>query len=195
MFERVGKSPLEWAGPPRTSFLEISDWGLDDAVMGEATAVLSKRFAVKQVTYEEADFDTWTWDSLSRDIRALPLPVDDIDAYVVILRDWRGDEIGHSVHQLGGLGLYRRDGTGGPRLGAFAAYRIAIIDARSGEIMASRPVLTQIGQLPRLPVAPSIWPNTQNDVTDAQRTMLQTCLRRLIDATLPPTLKGLMAGH
>ena len=192
MFERVSNSWYEWIGPPATSFLEITDWGLDDFVDREATAALSKHFAVKPVSYAEADFDTWSWSSLVRRLRELPLPVDDIDAYVVILRDWRGDEIGNSVHQIAGLGVYRRDySRRPPRLGVFASYRIAIVDAHSYDILASREALMPDGHLPWAAVAQSLWPRTQNDLTDAQRTALQVDLNKLIDETLKSTLRQL----
>jgi hypothetical protein len=193
MFEHVGASPFEWAGPPQTKFLEISDWGIDDLVTREASDVLSKRFSVKPVTFEEANFDTWTWETLTRNIHELPLPVDDIDAYVVILRDWRGDEIGHSVHQVAGLGLYRRDDPPSERLGIFASCRIAIVDAHTYEILASRPVLTAQDRLPWTAAAPSFWPKTQNDLTDAQTAKLRSALNTLIKNTLAPTLTGLIS--
>jgi hypothetical protein len=191
MFEHVRATPFEWAGSPDTSFFEISDWGVDDLVNREATSVLSKRFSVKPVKYEEADFDTWTWASLLRTIRALPLPEDDIDAYVLILRDWRPDEIGHSVHQVAGLGLYRRDG----RAGTFAAYRIVVVDAHTYEVLASREALSSEGRLPWTPTGPSLWPKTQNDVTDAQKTTLQSGLNALIEMTLVSTLKRLIPAN
>ncbi len=192
MFEHVCASPFEWIGPPETSFLEISDWGLDDLVMREATAALSRRFAVKPVTFEEADFDTWTWSTLVLHLRELPLPLDNIDAYVVILRDWRGDEIGNSVHRLAGVGLYRRDrAKGQPRLGLFASYRIALVDAHTYDIIASRPALKADGNLPWEPVAPSLWPKTQNNLADAQKAILQNNLHRLIEETLGLILKKL----
>jgi hypothetical protein len=192
MFEHVRAAPFEWIGAPDTSFLEISDWGMDDLVSREATMVLSKRFAVKPVKYEEADFDTWTWASLPRTIRELPLPEDDIDAYVLILRDWHPDEIGHSVHQIAGLGLYKRDLAG---LGVYAAYRIVVVDAHTYEVIASRRALTTDGRLPWGPTGPSLWPKTQNDVTDAQKTTLQAGLNALIDHTLAPTLQGLISAR
>lgn len=189
MFERVTPSTLQWLGPPDTSFLDIGDWGVDARVTREAMEVLTKKFAVKPVTFEEADFDTWTWSTLLDRIAQLPLPMDNIDAYVVILRDWRGDEIGGSVHQLAGLGLYRRE----LRTGVFASYRIAIIDARNDSILASRAVLTRDGKLPWLPVTLVPWPRTQNDLTPRQISTLQTGVRTLIDDTLVPALDEMFA--
>jgi hypothetical protein len=192
MFEHVRNSSFEWTSPPETSFLEISDWGIDDLVTREAAAALSKSFSVKPATFEEADFDTWTWPTLIRNIRALPLPVDDIDAYVVILRDWRGDEIGNSVHQVAGVGMYRRDVSGAPRLGVFASCRIVIVDAHSYDIIASRPVLANGGKLPWSPVPTSAWPMTENDLTDAQKTTAQSDLTKLVDETLAPALRQML---
>jgi hypothetical protein len=189
MFEHVRASTLEWMGPPDASFLEIADWGIDDLVTRETTAALAKRFAIKPVTYEEADFDSWTYKTLARDIRELPLPDDDIDAYVVIVRDWRHDEIGDSVHQVAGLGLYRRDAGGSERVGAYASYRIVIVDARNYEIIASRAALLPDGKLPWVQLSPLLWPKTQNDLTDAQSKTLQSDVTRLLYETLAPTLR------
>jgi len=196
MFEHVRASPFEWIGPPETSFLEISDWGLDDLVTREATAALSGRFSVKPVTYDEAEFDTWTWPMLVRHIRELPLPEDDIDAYVVILRDWRGDEIGNSVHQVAGIGAYWREYRARPKLGVFASYRIVIIDAHNYDILASRAVLTAGGSLPWTPLAPSLWPTTQNNLTEHQTASFRSEVTALIDKTLVQSLLDMgLAGR
>jgi len=189
MIERVPASPLQWLGPPDASFLDIGDWSVDARVTREATQALSKKFSVRSVAFEEADFDSWTWPNLLDRIAQLPVPMENIDAYVVILRDWRGDEIGGSVHQLAGLGLYSRQS----RTGVFASYRIAVIDARSDSIVASRAVLTRDGQLPWIPVAPAVWPRRRYDLTTAQISLLQTDVRVLIDKTLVPTLDEILA--
>jgi hypothetical protein len=195
MFERVRNSPFEWMGPPETSFLEIANWGLDDLVTRKATAALSGRYTVEPVKYEEADFDTWTWPSLVRHIRELPLPEDNIDAYVVVLRDWRGDGIGRSVHQVAGVGAYRHDYSAGPKLGVFASYRIVVIDAHSYDILTSRAALTTDGSLPWTPLAPSLWPKTQNDLTEKQTTSLRNEIMALIDKTLEQTVQEMgLAG-
>jgi hypothetical protein len=192
MFEHVSASPLQWLGPPDSSFLEIGDWGIDARVTREAAQALSKTFAVKPVAFEEAGFDNWTWPRLLDHIRQLPLPTDGIDAYVVILRDWRSDEIGGSAQQIAGLGLYRMDGDR-PRTAVFACYRIAVIDARDDTILASRAVLARDGKLPWLSVAPSLWPKTQNDLTAPQTAILEKDSRALIDQTLAPALNQMFA--
>jgi hypothetical protein len=186
MFEHVAASPLEWLGPPGTSFLEIGDWGLDARVAREAKQALSKKFAVEPVGFEEADFDTWTWPTLLQHIDELH--GHDIDAYVVILRDWRDDAIGGTAHQIAGLGLYRRDTGDRQRIGVFACYRIAVIDAHHDSVLASRRIFTADGKLPWLPIAPALWPETQNDLTAAQTAILQSDTRALIDDTLTPAL-------
>jgi hypothetical protein len=195
MFEHVRASPLQWLEPPNTSFLEISDWGLDALVTHEVADILSKKFHVKPVSFEEADFDTWTWPNLLRRIDELPLPMDDIDAYIVILRDWRGDEIGNSLHQLAGLGLYRRDVPGSMRLGVFASYRIVVVDARNTRVLASTAVLTGGGGLPWSPITAALWPKTQNEMTDAQRKAIQADIRTLIEETLRPALDEIVGDR
>lgn len=190
MFEHVSASPLQWLGPPDASFLEIGDWGVDAGVTREAARALSKTFVVKPVAFEEADFDTWTWPTLLDRIQQLP--THGVDAYVVILRDWRSDEIGGSAQQIAGLGLYRRDGDR-PRTAVFACYRIAVIDAHNDTILASRAVLASEGKLPWLVIAPSLWPKTQNDLTASQTAILEKDSRALIDETLTPALDAMFS--
>ena len=114
-FERVPDTAFEWLGPPESSFLEISDWQLDAQIERATEAALAQRFVVKPVAYEPANFSSWSVALLRR--AAFDLNDDPaIDAYVLILRDWRADTIGDSVHEIGGLGLYRRDGMPAPPL-------------------------------------------------------------------------------
>ncbi len=186
LFQHVSDKPLEWLGPPDSRFLEISDWALDTRVTREATAALARQFAIKPLVYEPANFSTWDVSLLRRaafDLNSDP----SIDAYVLILRDWRPDEIGASVHALGGLGLYRRDG-GHAKFGVFASYRIAVVDAITGDTIASRAALMPNHALPFLPADAALWPKTPNDLTDAQRATLQADETKLIDVTLLRTL-------
>ncbi len=194
-FEHVRNGVFEWAGPPDAHYLEISDWGLDDTVTREIAAKLSQHFTVKKVVFQPADFGTWDSSTLKQ--RVFGLNGDpDIDAYILVLRDWRHDEIGNSVHDVNGLGLYRRDmAEGPPREGLFAAYRIVAIDANTGDIFASRPALTPDGALPWMQTPPTLWPRTQNDLTDAQKAALQTGVTRLIDETLLRTLTEMNLAH
>lgn len=189
LFQHVQNHPWEWLGPPDSHFLETSDWALDPLITRETTAALSKQFAVKQIVFEPANFSNLDFAQIRR--AALDLNADPaIDAYVLILRDWRVDEIGYSVHALGGLGLYRRDGAH-PKFGLFASYRVVVVDAITGDTIASRPAVTRAGKLPFLPVDSSLWPKTQNDLTDAQRATLRADETRLIQATLLRTLEQL----
>jgi hypothetical protein len=190
MFERVPNSRFEWIAPPEASFLEISDWGIDDAVTRAIAATLGAHYRVQNIVIEHQDFDTWTYESLAKYIRELPVPEISVDAYLVVLRDWRADEIGGSDHQVAGLGIYRRDmRDGDKRFGVFASWRLVLVDPDSGNVIASRPALLADGGLPWLPAAPALWPRTQNDLTDAQRRTLQADFLTLINATLPRTLR------
>jgi hypothetical protein len=188
LFERVPAKDFEWLGPPDSRFLEISDWAIDPAVTRIATAALAKRFTVKPIVFRPADFSTWDYSNLKS--AALNLNGDPaIDAYVLILRDWRPDEIGYGVHELGGLGFYRKDRPSGhPKLAVFASYRIVVVDALTGDTIASRTALLPSNKLPWLPEDAALWPKTPNDLTEPQRTMLATAETKLIDATLPRTL-------
>ena len=189
MFERVSDARFEWIAPPQATFLEISDWDIDDTVTAEITKLLSAHYKVQSIAIERQDFDTWTWNTLRRHIRELPVPEVPVDVYLLVLRDWRGDGIGDSGQQVGGLGLYRRDlGAGAERLGAFVSYRIVLMDIEDGNILASRPALMPSGSLPWLPASAALWPPTQNDLSAGQQRKLQSDFLALIDETLPDTL-------
>ncbi|HEY3778426.1 MAG TPA: hypothetical protein VGL35_10255 [Rhizomicrobium sp.] len=195
MFERVPDRPFEWIAPPEASFLEISDWGIDAVVTRKIEDLLGPRYRVQAIDISHQDFDTWTNASITRHIRELPLPETPIDADLLVLRDWRSDAIGKSDHAVGGLGLYRRDFDGGrERLGVFASYRLVLADPDTGAIIAEAPALLSDGSLPWLSVATSLWPRTQNEITDAQRRVLRSDFLNLIDKTLPGTLDKLRLG-
>ncbi len=186
-FERVPDTAFEWLGPPESSFLEISDWQLDAQIERATEAALAQRFVVKPVAYEPAIFSSWSVALLRR--AAFDLNDDPaIDAYVLILRDWRADTIGDSVHEIGGLGLYRRDGMPAPPA-LFASYRVVVVDALDGRVLASRAGLTRDGRLPFAHCA--FWPENQNALTPSQRDVLRRGEDRMIAATLPRTLAAL----
>ncbi len=190
-FERVRPSAFEWFAPPDTHYLEISDWKIDDDVTREVTALLSKRVAIKKVFFERADFGTWNYAILRQNIFKLNGDPG-IDAYILILRDWHYDAIGHSVHDLQGLGLYRRDQASGEASeGIYASYRIVVIDANTGAIFASRAAEMPDGSLPSMQTPPSLWPKTPNDLSATQQKLLSADLALLIEKTLPRTLAGM----
>jgi len=191
LFERVPDKTFAWLGPPDSHFLEISDWRIDPSIEKTVSTALAGRFTVKPIVFRPADFSTWDYSNLKS--AALGLNGDPaIDAYVLILRDWRPDAIGYSVHWLGGLGLYRKDRMNGhPKVGVFASYRIVVVDALTGDTIASRPALLPNDKLPWLPVGPTLWPKTPNDMTNAQRAELSTAETKLIEATLLPTLAAM----
>jgi hypothetical protein len=192
MFERVTNRPFEWIGPPKAGFLEISAWGIDDEITKAVTATLEPGYSVQAIAIEHQYFSTWTYQSLSRRIRELPVPEIPVDAYLLILRDWRADDIGRSDHQVSGLGLYRRDfAQGRARYGIFASYRLVLLEPDRGEIIASRAALLPNGGLPWRPVSSSLWPRTQNHLSDTQGKTLHADFLTLIGASLPATLKEL----
>jgi len=187
-FERVHPSSFEWFAPPDSRYLEISDWKIDDDVTREVTAILPARVTVKKVYFQRADFGTWNYALLRQHIFELNGDPG-IDAYILVLRDWHYDAIGHSVHDLQGLGLYRRDSASDTNpQGIYASYRIVVIDANTGAIFASREAAMPDGSLPWMETPASLWPKTPNDLTPAQQKSLSSDLTQLIDKTLPRTL-------
>lgn len=188
VFERVHDNALTLLTPPDSKFLEVSDWALDPLIAKAVSAALAKRFTVKQIVFRPADFSTWDYSLLKSG--TLGLNGDPaIDAYVLILRDWHWDEIGYGAHALGGLGFYRKDRTTGhSKYGVFASYRIVVVDALTGDTIASREAQMPDKTLPWLPADAALWPKTPNDLTDAQRATLLAYETKLVDATLLRTL-------
>jgi hypothetical protein len=187
MFERVPEADFDWIAPAGAGFLEISDWGIDDEVSNTIAKRLEPRYKVRSIVIEHQDFEAWTYASLAKRIRELPIPEVPVDAYLLVLRDWRRDSIGNTDNLVGGLGLYRRGG--GRRLGAFASYRLVLLDAGNGNLIASRPAVLADGRLPWVPMPAALWPRTPNDLTNAQRRALRTDFIDLINATLPRALE------
>jgi len=192
MFVHVTDRPFQWIEPPEASFLEISDWGLDDEVAKLIATALGPDYNVQPIPIERQDFDTWSYQSLTRRIRELPVPETPVDAYLLVLRDWRADAIGGSDHQLGGLGLYRREvARGNARYGVFASYRLVLMEPDRGEVIASRAASLTNGHLPWLPGSPAMWPRSQNDLSGNQRELLRADFLGLIAKSLGGTLKQL----
>lgn len=190
MFEHVRDGNFAWIAPPQASFLEISDWGIDDAVTSRIATLLGADVAVQPIAIAHQDFDTWSDASIGRHIRELPIPETPVDAYLLVLRDWRPDAIGGSDDALGGLGLYRRDfNQGRERLGVFASWRLVLADPDRGGIIASVPALLPKGRLPWLPAPRTLWPRTQNDISEIERRQLRSNFLQLIDRSLPGTLE------
>lgn len=192
MFAHVTDGTFEEIGPPDADFLEISDWGIDDEVARTIAAALAPRYSVQPITVVHQEFDTWTYELLARHVHELPLPDTAVDAYLLILRDWQADSIGGSDHQLGGLGMYRRDlPHGGKRVAVFASYTLVLAEPRRGAIIASRPATLPDGRFPSLPASSSLWPRTANNLSDKQRGKLRADFLLLIGKSVPGTLRQL----
>jgi hypothetical protein len=192
MFEQIPDTRFDWLLPPKAKFLEITDWGIDDEIIRSIDNLLGPHYKMQTIAIEHQDFDSWTYDSIGRHIRELPIPETPVDAYLLVLRDWRHDAIGGTNHQVGGLGFYRRDRDGhAGRFGVFASYRLVLVDADSGRLIASRPANIPHDRLPWLTTGASVWPRTPNDLTPAGKTELLADFNRLIAETLPTTLGSL----
>ena len=193
MFEHVTDSSLDWIRTPQATFLEISDWGLDDVITAEITKLLGAHYRLQPIAIEHQNFDTWTWNSLRRHIRELPIPEKPVDAYLLVLRNWHRDEIGGSTHPIVGLGLYHRDVKGGfERVAVFASYRLALLDPDTGNVIAERAAILPGNHIPWLPASATLWPRTQNELTKAQRQELDAEIKKLIGASLPSVLRELL---
>lgn len=186
LFQHAGSGAFAWLKPPDSHFLEISDWNIDPMVVKLAATALARNFTIKQVAFEPADFSTWDYSLLRR--AALDLNGDpNIDAYLLILRDRRADDLTYSAASLNGLGMLRQDGDA-RKFAVFASYRVVLVDALTGETVASRAVRLTDGTTPTLAADRTLWPKTQNDLTPAQTAAISADAQRLVRETLLPAL-------
>lgn len=139
--------------------------------------------------------DFGVWDARAIGAKILSLGTrDEIDAYIIACRDKRAIESGW-FQTFSGLGLYHRDALFFEITDVFAAYRIAVVNARTGEIIADREAGIETGifesALPRKRVAKSRWPGKDTPLPADQIPLLRDDLHALIDESVPWTLREL----
>lgn len=124
-------------------------------------------------------------------IRSLP-PREEIDAYIVVSQDTRAIEQG-AMLTFKGYGLYHRRSLFRTITDVFAAYRIMLVDARTGELIADREGGIETGffesALPRKRVDNARWPGDETPLPPEGIALLRDDLTALIDESLNWTLR------
>ena len=192
MFERVGSSRFEWLLPPQASFLEISDWGIDDDVTNFIAASLGTHYRVQSIAIEHQDFDTWTYDSLSRlsnssnpeagaisygydnnsNVLTKIAPAPNQTGTATVTTTYTYDVLNRLRNKS-----YSDNSTPSP------SFIYDLVDP-----WGTNYPFNYIGSAPKRFIVRAA---TQNDLTDAQRETLHRDFLQLLDATLPDTLRQL----
>lgn len=175
----------------------IDDWGLDDAVIADATSLLSGRVTVRPVQYDRVTFAT----EKRGFIGAAHIPVEDlvagltdregIDAFLVIHIAELDDPVANTNQTVGGLGLYRHPLGFKHTIAAYALYAIELVDARTNKTIKG--VVPRTGDSgfmdPKFPIArgcsETLWPENAAAMTDAQRQALKQTVSGLVSISLP----------
>lgn len=105
----------------------INAWGIDDAVAGKVSALLSKRFAVSRISYSSGDLEAGIQDVI-RKIAASHKH----DLYVVVIRSTA--PFGTSNQTVTGLGMIEAGGIINPdNVTLFAVTTVLVYDGRTFE--------------------------------------------------------------
>lgn len=181
-----------------TGCVNISNWGLDEAITKQIATALSNRFTVKPVRYNRAGFTHVPYSPIpdsqppvKKQLQALTNP--GVDAYVVVTKLPTQGAIGESTQQLAGLGLGHESGimfSGSTKMYAF--YTIRIVDAHSFETLETEGAhLPKTGLFPRVPVedvSNDVWARHPKDMTAAQLAQLRPLMTKMVSESIGSTL-------
>lgn len=176
--------------------ITIPGFAIDDYVERKVTSLISARFNVVPTRPRDYALDfggAGSERATVRQIKALA-PRDDVDAYIVIYRDERAVEPGALLNFIG-LGLYHRVSLFREITDVYAAYRLLLVDARSGETIVAREGGIETGlwdsSLARKRVDNTRWPGKFAPLPPEGVTQLRDDLYRLMDESLEWTMKEL----
>jgi hypothetical protein len=181
----------------------IESWGIDDLIVGRATALLSKRFQVVPVSYRRSAFanlhasspiaavDLLRSDPIKQLVRTEITP-QGLDAYLVITK--ATSTFGASGRKVAGLGIVSRQTLSDSSIRLHALYRVRLVGGRAFEVRDNRSASSlganEIGRLagPSQLVDDSYLP-VPDGVEANQK--LKTAITGLIERSLPATLKSM----
>jgi hypothetical protein len=192
---------------------DVVDWGIDQYAVNAVRAQLGKKYRIVDFKYDPADLDYegdyaafvhQSTDQIGSAIRrqAGYAGANDVDAYVVLLPAQQDftilDRWSYGVgmtRDFLAFGEGQRIGDGVYML--HALYNVAVLDARSFELLAVE--VAQHDTLyhnrfrgnPAIFVDGSYWADSYEQVTPAQREKIVARVKEMIDTTLPGTLQKL----
>ncbi len=177
----------------------IGAWGIDDFVSETASARLQGRYDVRRLSYDRSAFLTASRAALGDTVRSAGGTQQPVDAYVVVEKIRTGDVIGQTNQPLEGIGLYRRNFLGIKIVAVYAAYRVAVVDGHSFEVIGSAEGrVPNRGQLvfkedktAYQKVRRTLWAASLDAMPDSQKIQLESTLKDLIARSLANALSDL----
>jgi hypothetical protein len=183
----------------------IEPWGVDDFIISRASAVLSRRFQVQDVTYRRAPFAVREPNSaivvmnLLRDdpIKALvrtEVSPQRLDAYIVVTK--ATSRYGARGRPVSGIGVINHAAVFGSYAEVYALYMIRVIDGRKFEVIDKKSALpldsagiTRLAGPSRMLDASTVPMATANEV--ASNDKLKAAVIDLVERSLEATLQDL----
>lgn len=177
--------------------LPIEGWKLEDVFARAVTQGLGPNVTVETTTADTDKFRTVEGrlfhalpDELGALVRSLPQPHK--DAYLVI-KAFDSDPVSNTNQSLRGLGLYYRSFLGHETYAEYAAVEMYLIDGKTGEILAARPLcITEPGngcdRMSWRVADSSLWAESAEGINEAQISALRKDFTTLFDAGTRETL-------
>lgn len=176
----------------------IQAWGIDEAITKQISEAVANRFAVKPIAYDPAAFYRLPWTPVpgtlvpvKSALQALTNP--GVDAYIVVTKMAIANAVGDGNDTyVEGLGIGHQGSMFGDTNKMFAVYTIRIIDAHSYNTLETEGAhLPKTGLFPRVPIVDvdaSMWSNSANDMTEAQKAAAKEKLTALVHESIGSTL-------
>jgi hypothetical protein len=175
----------------KRGYFLIPDWRIDVHIENRVAVALAAHYAVVQSEAEATTRGQEAWGEtvVVEQVRKLP-PRSEIDAYVVIARGASHDHIGDTAVDVEGLGFYHHDRAIASIDAVYAVFRIVVVDARSGRILAERDAGTAADpDMAYRLVDKALWPG-EDKMPDAKQILpIRDALTVLIDESIDWTLK------
>jgi hypothetical protein len=179
---------------------DISDWGIDAAIIEEATRALGGRFAVRELAYDPTpppfavDFNTEHNIGLVELVRRSlgPHTGEPVDAYIVIY-PWVTPDIFHGRAFEVGIGVYESTNFLTSWTAVYTASGIVVLDGRTFEqlgearLRSSTEAYRYFVRVDRR----GLFAETFDQLSAAQKQEINTLVKELLRDEIPATLRTL----
>ncbi|MBO0766989.1 MAG: hypothetical protein J2P50_20685 [Hyphomicrobiaceae bacterium] len=167
----------------------INSWGIDNAVANKVSALLSKRYTVRRVSYSGGGPDAGVEDILRKVAASQKC-----DLYVVVARSTA--PVGSSNQSVSGLGMIEVGGVLNPdNVTLFAVTAVSVYDGRTFESLGAQRTgfeglsFTKTINAPTRTLDHSWWPATPQAVHNEK---LKAATRALVEQGLATTVPQIM---
>jgi hypothetical protein len=175
----------------------ITDWGIDAWMKDKVSQQLSGRFIIKPVSVDAAA--PARCDGFEQCANSLPR-TDAVDAYVLVFKHWVPEPLGGNSN-IRGIGIYHHPGLGDSFTFVHAIYVVAVIEARTGEMIDHGTGRLPGGDFlgghpdPVQDVPETLWPDGSTQLNAEQKNPVRNIVMKLLADSLPHALQnaGLIA--